>query len=140
LREREQKILQTADALTTLKQKQMDAINRINNEAAETLKAYPELDPESEHFNPELSETVTEATEAYVRANPYTASVKKFVNKLMKPYKEAVTKQVGKETENLARQVSESALRPTSVIKKGEKKPEDMTPEELEEKLGIVQA
>lgn len=134
---REQRIIRQADSLAILRAKQQDAANRINNEANEVMKAYPQLDPDSEEFDEELSETVTEAVEAHVRVNPYSASVKNFVGKLMKPYERAVTKEVGKVTENLAKQVSEAALRPTS-FKPKEKKADEKTIKELEEELGIV--
>jgi len=134
---REVQTLQKADALAILRAKQQDAVNRINNEASEMMKAYPELDPESDSFDKELSESVTEAVEAYVRADPYKASVKNFVGRLMKPYKRAVTKEVGEVTENLAKQVSEAALRPTSVKPK-EKAVSEKTIKELEEELGVV--
>jgi hypothetical protein len=137
LRDREAKILQRADAIATLRGKQFDAMTRINNEASATLKTYPELDPDSESFDKELSSSVTEAVEAHVRANPYQASVKKFVAKLMKPYKRAVAKESAKVTENVARQASETALRPTQV-KGGDKKFEELTTAEMEEKLGVV--
>lgn len=131
-----QDVMRSADALVTLRVKQSEAVNRINTEASEAIRTFPELDPDNENFNEELSDTITEATEAYIKSNPYTASVKQFVAKLMKPYKGAVTKEVGKATEQIAKQVSEAALRPTSV-RKSEKSAEDMTPEELEKKLGI---
>lgn len=139
LADREHKILQRADALSQLRSKQAEAVNRINNEATEVVKLYPELDPDDDNFDEELSNSITEAVEGYVSKNPYDAKVRQYVDKLMKPYKRAVTKEVGKVTENLAKQVSETALRPTS-IRQEEKKSEDMTPEELEEKLGIIQA
>ena len=132
-------VLKAADGLVTLRIKQSEAVNRINNEAVDTIRAYPELDPESDSFDRELSDSVTEATEGYITKNPYGAQVKKFVDRLMRPYKRAVNKEVGKETENIAKQVSQSALRPTS-IRQPEKKVEDMTPDELEQELGIVQS
>lgn len=134
---REQQTLQKADALAILRTKQQDAINRINREADEALKAYPELDPESKDFDEELSESVTAAVEAHIRANPYGASVKNFVGRLMKPYKRAVTREIGEATGNLAKQVSEAALRPTS-IKPKEKSADEKTAKELEEELGVV--
>jgi len=134
---REEQTLQKADALAILRTKQQDAVNRINNEASVAMKTYPELDPESDSFDSELSESVTEAVEAHVRADPFKASVKNFVGKMMKPYQRAVTKEVGKVTENLAKQVSETALRPTSIRPK-EKTAGEKTVKELEEELGIV--
>lgn len=137
IKAREQRILQQADAGAQLRTRQSEAINRINNEASEVMRLYPELDPKSKSFNKELSDSITVATEAYVRSNPYTASVKKFVAKMMKPYKGAVEKEVGKVTEKVAKQASETALRPTSV-KGGKKKFEDLTEKQQEKKLGIV--
>lgn len=137
IRAREDRILQRADALAEMRSKQLSAVTRINNEASEVLRIHPELDPESEVFDKELSESITEATEAYVRNNPYSASVKNFVAKQMKPFKRAVAKEAGQVTENVAKQASETALRPVSV-KSGDKKFEDLTEAEMEEKLGIV--
>lgn len=117
--------------------KQNNAINRINQEAKEAVQKYAQLDPDSELFDKELSDSVTEATEALVRANPYTASPKKFVDSMMKPYLRSVTKEVGKVTENLAKQVSETATRPTSVSTKGGKANHEKSIEELEAELGI---
>lgn len=137
--ERDKRLLMQADALSTLRQKQSEAVNRINTEANEAIKEYPELDPESDAFNPELSETVYESVENYVKNNPFSASVKTFVKKQMRPYQKAVAKEVGKERENIAKQVSQTALRPIS-IKSTEKVAEDMSVEDLEKKLGVIQA
>jgi hypothetical protein len=139
LEERERRIIAGADATSLLRSKQSEAISRINTESSEAMRTYPELDPDSDTFNKELSETVTEAVEAHIKADPYNASVKKFVSRLMKPYLGAVTREVGKTTETLAKQVSESALRPTNVHKP-EKTATEMTQEELEQRLGIVQS
>ena len=137
-REFETRVLARANAQAEIRIKQSESINRINNEANEVLRKYPELDPQSDSFNRELSDAVTEATEAYVRANPYTASVKKFAEKLMKPYQGAVAKEVGQASENIAKQVSQAAIRPTSV-RKTEKSADEKSVEELERDLGIVQ-
>lgn len=139
LRAREQRILQRADALATLRGKQNDAINRINSEANKVMQKYPELNPDSDRFNKELSDAITEATEAHVRGAPYTASVINFVDKMMRPYKGAVSKEVGDMTKSIAKQVSEAALRPTSVHEK-EKPAREKSIAELEAELGIVQA
>lgn len=132
-------VMQQADALVSLRLKQSEAINRINSETQEVLQTYPQLDPESEDFNKDLSDSITEAALAYVKANPYSASVKQFVTKLMKPYQGAVTKEVGQVRATLAKQVTQTALRPTSVSKP-EKTVDEMSIAELEAKLGVVQA
>lgn len=139
LQAREQKVIQRTEAMIELKSRQSEAVNRINNEAEQVMKKYPELDPSSSTFNKELSDAISEATEAYVTKNPYTASVIKFADKMMRPYKGAVSKEVGDMTGKLAKQVSESAVKPTSVRAK-EKPAKEKSIAELEAQLGIVQA
>lgn len=135
--ERDQRLLQQAQNIATFQSKVDKVVNNINKEAREVLTDYPELDPKSETFDKDLSDAVTEATEAQVKSNP-TASVKKLVNKLMKPYKRAVTQEVGKAKENLAKQVSKSALRPTPTPKGVEKSFGDLSEEEMEKHLGTI--
>jgi hypothetical protein len=132
-----QDVLKTADAMVNLRIRQSEAVNRINNEAHEAISKYPQLDPDSDTFDKELSDAVTESVEAHVRANPYSASVSSVVAKLMKPYQRAVTKGVGKETENIAKQVSQTAVRPTS-IQPTEKSFKELSIEEMEKKLGVT--
>lgn len=132
-------VTRVARAEVQLQIAQNNAVNRLNNEALNVVRKYGQLDPESPNFDKELSETVTEATEAMVRQNPYSASVEKFVDRLMKPYLGSVAKEVGKVTEKITKQVSETALRPTS-IRTVEKSAKDKTIAELEAELGIVQA
>jgi len=133
-----QDVMRTADSIVQIRIKQQDAVNRINNEANEVVGEYPQLDPNSKEFDRELSDSVTAAVEATVRADPYKASPKKLVAKMMKPYQRAVTKQVGKVTENIAKQVSETATRPTGVAS-SEKKFEELSLKDMEKKLGVVQ-
>jgi len=139
LQAREQRILQKADSLVQLRGKQQEAVARINREADEVMRKYPELDDKNDDFNKELSSAITEATEAYVMKNPYSASVSNFVDKMMRPYKGAVSKEVGDMAGNMAKQVSESAVRPTSV-RKQEKPATEKSIAELEAELGTVQA
>jgi len=130
-------VVKTADALVQIRMNQQKIVDNINKEATEAIKFYPELDPDNkETFDRELSNTVAEATLAYVRSNP-TASVKKFVDKLMKPYKKSLEQRVGDDTEKVAKQVTEAALRPTNVKVK-EKAFDELTLKEMEDKLGVV--
>lgn len=133
-----QDVLKTATATVEIKLKQYEAVNRINNEAKELLHQYPELNPDSDSFNKELSDSFTETVMELVKANPYTASPKKIVERLMKPYQRAVTKEVGKVSENIAKQASQTALRPTGISTKGEKPDSELSIKELEAKYGIV--
>ena len=137
IRDRENRLLQQMEARSELRNRQSEAVNRINSEAQKAITKYEQLNPESDNFDKELSDTVTEATEAYVRQSPYSASVEKFVDRLMKPYKEGVTREVGKERENIAKQVSQSALRPSSV-RQQEKGDSEKSISELEAELGVV--
>ena len=132
-----QDVMRTADSLVQIRMGQQNAVNRINNEANAVVRKYPQLDPDSKEFDRDLSDSVTEAVEAHVKADPYKASVNKFVAKLMKPYQWAVAKQVGEVTENIAKQVSETATRPTSVASSKEKF-EELSTKEMEKKLGMV--
>lgn len=139
IRSREQRLIQQTHAMIDLKQKQSEAVNRISNEVQSVIKLHPELDPDSESFDPDLSDAVSEATESYIKSNPYSASVVSYVNKLMRPYKGAVTRGVGKATEVIAKQVSSTALRPTS-IRQPEKTAQEKSIAELEKELGVIQA
>lgn len=135
--ELEQRVLAKATAISQLQLQQQYHAQRIQQEANEAMSAYPELNPDmGDSYDPDLSEAVTEAALAYVRANP-TASLKGYINKMMKPYKRSVAKEVGDLANTVTQQVAEKALRPTSTPK-GEKRIEDMSEKELEERLGIV--
>lgn len=133
----QQDVLRTADSLVNLRIKQSEAVTKVNNDARDAVKDYPQLDPNSELFDEELSNSITEATEGYIAKNPFNANVKQFVDKLMRPYTRAVNKEVGKQTENIAKQVSQTALRPTSV-RQPEKTAKEMSIEELEAQLGVT--
>lgn len=134
-----QHVLQQADSIVQIRLKQSEALGRIEKESIEVIKAYPQLDPDSDQFDKDLSETISEAIEAQVKLNPYSASVKKFADRLMKPFAKAVSNQVAQERETITRQASESALRPTNV-RKQEKSAGEKSIKELEAELGIVQA
>lgn len=131
------RVLAEADARAELRIRQSEAINRIQSEANEVLHRNPELDPESDQFNRELSDAVTEAVENGVKANPYSASPKAIASRMMKLYKGAVAKETGQASENIAKQVSRAALRPTSV-RKQEKSAAEKSIAELEAELGMV--
>jgi hypothetical protein len=132
-----EEVLKTADALVNLKIKQSEAVQRINSEAGQVVRKYPQLDPESESFDKELSDRVSKQVLKLVRAEPFTASPKEIVDDLMHIHKMEVTKEVGKATENLAKQVSETAVRPTSV-QHTEKPFNELSIKEMEKKLGVV--
>lgn len=138
MQQRDQRIIQQAAAMDELKDKQREAITRVNNEAEKVVRLYPQLDPDSDQFDEELSDAVYEAIDNGLKANPFSVSPLKISQKLMKPYFKAIDKEVGKEKENIAKQVSQAALRPTS-IRKQEKPDAEKTIEELEQELGIAQ-
>jgi hypothetical protein len=130
-------VVRTAQAVAQLEVQRERALNRINTESQEAVRSNPELDPNSDRFDKDLSETVYEATLAYVKSNP-AGSVKDFVDKLMKPYRRSLDREVGQAEEKIAKQVSQAALRPTTV-RAEEKRAEDKTIAELESELGLYQ-
>lgn len=132
----EKNILAKAAAIAELKLAQQQHISRVNSEAEKVIEEYSVLNPDSDNYDPELSESVSEAALSYVQANP-TKSLKKFVDGLMKPYTRSISKQVGGMQEQLTKQVAETALRPSSAPK-SEKNIAEMSMKEMEEKLGIV--
>lgn len=134
--QRDQWLLQQANNMTRFEMAKKETIDRVNRESNESIKAYPQLDPDSDSFDEELSESISQATLAYVRTNP-TGSVKKFVDGLMKPYMRSLDKSVASQQTEIAKQASQTAMRPNSVPST-DKKVEDMSTEELEKKLGIV--
>lgn len=124
-------------ALTRMEIEKEKAINRINNEAKEAISKYPQLDTNSDSFDPDLNDSVTTAVYHAVRGNP-TISVTSLVDKLMKPFTKSVESAVASEKKELAKQAAESAMRPSSHVDKTEKSVEDMSIEEIKEKYGVV--
>ena len=135
--QRDEELLKRVSQVNSLQTQQALAIERINREAKELTRKYAELDPYSETFDRELSDTLTEAAEAYVRANP-TKSLEDFVDKQMRLHKRAVTKEARAENAEVSRQQGQSAIRPSNA-KPVEKKFEDLTIEEMEAKLGFAE-
>jgi len=133
--EREAELLKRVSHISNLQAQQALAIERINREARDLTRKYAELDPQSEHFDKELSDVVTEAGLAYVRANP-TKSLEEFVDKQMKLHKRAATREARAEEAEVAKQQGQSAIRP-STAKPVEKKFEDLTLAEMEAQLGF---
>lgn len=129
-------VLRKADALTQIRLAQQENLHRVNNEANEAIREYPELDPKSDSFDPELSESISRATLAQITANP-TSSVKEFVSSLMKPYRRSLDKQAAGQKETITKQVSEQAMRPTQVQEQ-EKPFSELSIEEMEKKLPKV--
>lgn len=129
-------VVRTAQSIAQLEVAKERAIERINKEALESMNDHPELNPKHELFDKELSDTITDSVRAQIQMNP-TASVKKLVNQMMKPYRRAVDKKVAENQETIVRQASETAMRP-SQVKTVEKPFEELSEQEMESKLGIV--
>lgn len=130
-------VARQADAIVQLRLKQQQMLDRVNRESTEAIKSYPQLDPKSDVFDEELSESVSKATLAHVRVNP-GESVTKFVDSLMKPYLKSVAREIGKVQGDIAKQASQTALRPTQAPTE-EKKFEELSLAEMERRLGVVQ-
>lgn len=129
----------TIDDLRTVARLEVEkerTINRINSEAKEAQSKHPELDPSSDLFDPDINEAVTSAVELEIRANP-TKSVKELTERYMKPYRKVAERAAGQEKKVIAKQVSDEALRPSSV-KPVNKSLAEKSIEELEAELGFV--
>lgn len=124
-------------AITRLEIEREKTINRINQESKEAMTDYPELNPDDERFDPELSEIVTDSVLHKIQANP-RQSVKALVQKYMKPYRKSVENAADGMRQELAKQVSDTALRPTGTVSKSEKSVDEMSIEEIEAKFGTV--
>ncbi|OGI38883.1 MAG: hypothetical protein A2612_01515 [Candidatus Moranbacteria bacterium RIFOXYD1_FULL_44_12] len=133
----EQSAISRADNIVRIRMAQQENLNRINQEAQDSMTKYKALDPKSEQFDPDLSDVVTEAVKEIVKANPHT-SVKTYVDKLMKPYLKSVDKAQADATETAARYVSEQANRPTPATSQGINNDKNLSLKEIEEKVGIV--
>jgi len=111
-------------------------VNRINAQGAEAIKLYPELDKSSDSFDSDINEAVTSAVLLEVRNDP-SKDVVKLTEKYMKPYRKAAERAVGEEKATLAKQASESALRPNN-IKPVDKGFQEKSIEEMEQELEMV--
>lgn len=135
--EREQRILQQARQEADFRVQRASALDRINRETIEVVGKFKELDPESESFDKELSDTIYEAVEAKIKSDP-SASVKSFVEKQMKMYKREVSREDAQTTAVIAKQAAQSAIRP-SQSKPIEKSFDQLSIEEMRAKLGYAQ-
>lgn len=129
----------TIDDLRTIARLEVEkerTIARINQEAREAQKFYPELDKKSDAFDPEVNEAVTTAVWLEIQRDP-GKSVTELTDKYMKPYLKAAERAVGREKEALARQVSESTLRPSNIKAEG-KKLHEKSIAELEQELEMI--
>jgi hypothetical protein len=132
----QQQMQRTALSAAQLISAQERNFSRINRESTEVIKKYPQLDPDSDLFDEDLSNSVTDAIEAHLKANP-TGSVKTKVDQWMKPYQRSVANKVGQERETLAKQVSQAATRPSAVVR-ADRSPAEKSIKELEAELGFV--
>lgn len=111
-------------------------VNRINAQAAKAIELNPELNKDSDQFDPDINEAVTTAVYLEVQKDP-TKDILKLTEKYMRPYRKAAEKAVGEEKATLAKQVNDAALRPNN-IKPVDKAFEDKSIEEMEQELEVV--
>lgn len=129
-------VVRTAQSIAQLEVNKQRIVDNINREALESMTLHPELDPKSDLFDKELSDTITDSVRAQIQINP-TASVKKLVGQMMKPYRRSVEKKVAENQETLIKQVAETAMRP-SQVKAVEKPFAELSEAEMEAKLGFT--
>jgi len=135
--EREQRLLQQADRMSDFRTQQSNTIQRINRETEEVVGKFKELDPDSDHFDQELSDAIYEAVEAKVKSDP-TSSVKQFVTRQMKLYNRGASKEAEGERAEITKQSAQSAIRP-SQNKSIDTSFEQLSVEEMRSKLGYAQ-
>lgn len=131
-----EELMRRNDALINIRLAQQENIHRVQQESLEATNAYPELNPESDAFDSELSESISQATMAKIQADP-TSNVRGFVDQLMRPYKRSLEKQASGQKEAITKQVSQQAVRPTQVQEQ-EKPFSELSIEEMEKKLERV--
>jgi hypothetical protein len=126
-----------ANAIVDMKLAAQNNANRIKAELRDALSDYPELNPRNEEmFDEDLSDSVSESVKAFIRSNP-TGDVRGFIDKTIKPFKRAVDKGVAAKQQTVAKQATQTALRPSSVPST-DKKFEELSISEMEKKLGFV--
>ena len=109
---------------------------QLKQEALDVVKVYPELDPNHERFDQDISDAVTEAVEGNHRLSR-NFSLKSTVSKLMKPYRKAAESAVASEKRNIAKDVASGGIRPSSNPTPVSKDVEE-TLAEMEARLGKV--
>lgn len=130
-------VLTEAHQLVNFETQRVAMVERINRETAEVVQKFPELDPESDHFDKELSDAIYEAVEAKVKSDP-TASVKEFATKQMKLYKREASREEAQTSAVISKQAAQSAIRPTQ-NKPVDTKFEDLSVAEMRARLGYAQ-
>lgn len=130
-------VLIEAHQLVNFETQRAAAVERINRESAEVVQKFPELDPESDHFDKDLSDAIYEAVEAKVKSDP-TSSVKDFVSKQMRMFKREAQREEAQTAAEITKQAAQSAIRPTQ-NKPVDTKFEDLSLEEMRQKLGYAQ-
>lgn len=134
----EAELMSKVQAMTQITLERERTVARINSEANEALKAYPQLDPSNKDtYDPDLNGVITNAVLLSLKDNP-NQSVTKLVDAFMKPYKGSVEKAVEDKKAEIANAVVSATLRPSPVPAPAAKQAKDMTLEELEAKLGKV--
>jgi hypothetical protein len=113
------------------------AQQQLKQEALEVVRLYPQLDPNSDQYDEDLSDAITEAVEAKHRFSS-NLSIKSTVDKLMKPYRKAAESAVDSERRNVVRDIASGGIRPSSNPTPVSKEPANETLEQMEARLGKV--
>lgn len=129
-------VLSEAYQAIDLRSRQNAVIARINQETTEVVSKYKELDPESDSFDPEISDAIYDIVEAKVKADP-TASVKDVVKKQMTLLRREASREEAKTDAVIAKQTAQSAIRPTPNKPVDTKHEESV--EEMRARIGYAQ-
>jgi hypothetical protein len=140
-----------ATSAAYLVNQQQRAVDNLRKETSEIEKDYPELNPDHERYDKDLSESIATAVESQVKVlagydpkgqpiyaiNP-NAKPKDIVSKMMKPYRKSLNQAQAQTEAATNKAVAEQALRPTPTTPIVEKEASDMSTKELEKKLGVI--
>lgn len=127
-----------AAGLVDMKFAQREALDKVRKGSRKALKEFPVLDPNNkEGFNKELSDAITGVISDKVRSNINT-DVFTEVQKLMKPYEKAIQQASAREKETMAKQIAETASRPSSKDAPKQAQDRPKTWQDIENEVGVV--
>lgn len=137
LQQAEERGASRAQSLVQLEMARQRRLDQIDRDIHKVEDDFPQLNPDSDDYDPDLSKAVTKALKQMVN-NDINTDVYKEVEGFMKPYQRARKSISAEEKKEAAKQIAESASRPSSpsVPKSGQEGKK--TWKDIEKEVGIV--
>lgn len=131
--------LQTQAEINALKQQmeQERVLSNLNRSVNEIQSTHEELNPNSDKFNPDLADAVGDTIQEVFVANPYV-DVEKLTKRMVDASRKAGTAEAKEVGQKVAEQASNAAVKSDVPSENQDKKFEDLSIEEMKEKLGYV--